>query len=129
MTEQRSITLTLGAGPVEMAVLSRVGASVAASMDLGIDRVTEAALVLEHIVDIARRRRSGVRINVVFTPVASGLDVRVGPIDPGFARDIIASPTSGSGALVARVVNGSHVETGDGGDDLVLAFRHPVPQA
>ncbi|HET7054478.1 MAG TPA: ATP-binding protein [Solirubrobacterales bacterium] len=104
-------------------VLARVVAALAARRDLSIDRVSDTLLVTDAIASAAPRRFSNGRVRLGLDERAGGIDLRLGPMDPGAAahiREDLEVPDVG-GSL-EKLADELTVEESDDGEYLVIRF-------
>jgi serine/threonine-protein kinase RsbW len=104
-------------------VLARVVSALAARRDLSIDRVSDAVLVTDAIASAAPERFSNGRVRLGFEERPAGIDLRLGPMDPGAAariREELEVPDVG-GSLEA-LADELAVEESDDGEYLVIRF-------
>jgi anti-sigma regulatory factor (Ser/Thr protein kinase) len=69
-------------------VLARVVAALAARRDLSVDRVSDAVLVTDAIAAAAPSRFTDGRVRLGFDEGDDGIELRLGPMEPGAAQDI-----------------------------------------
>jgi serine/threonine-protein kinase RsbW len=104
-------------------VLARVVAALAARRDLTIDRVSDAVLVTDAIAAAAPSRFADGRVRLGLDDGEGGIELRLGPMDPGAAKAIreeLEVPDVG-GSLEA-LADGLTVEESDDGEYLVIRF-------
>jgi anti-sigma regulatory factor (Ser/Thr protein kinase) len=104
-------------------VLARVVGALAARRDLSIDRVSDAVLVSDAIADAAPERFADGRVRLGLEERPAGIDLRLGPMEPGAAAEIrkdLEVPDLG-GSLEA-LVDELTVEKSDDGEYLIIRF-------
>jgi serine/threonine-protein kinase RsbW len=104
-------------------VLTRVVGALAARRDLSIDRVSDAVLVTDAIAAAAPSRFSDGRVRLGLEDREGGIELRLGPMDPGAADAIrreLELPDVG-GSLEA-LADDLAVSQSDGGEYLVIRF-------
>jgi serine/threonine-protein kinase RsbW len=104
-------------------VLARVVGALAARRDLPIDRVSDAVLVTDAIAVAAPERFADGRVRLGLDERAGGIDLRLGPMEPGAAtriREDLALPAVG-GSLEA-LADELTVEDYDDGEYLIIRF-------
>lgn len=69
-------------------VLARIVGAVAARRDLSVDRVSDAILVSDAIAGAAPDRFADGRVRLGLEECPAGIDLRLGPMEPGAADDI-----------------------------------------
>jgi hypothetical protein len=112
-------------------VLERLVMALAARVDLSVDRVADAQLVVEALVEtISRRSPDGV-LDVVLAAGPAGVDLSVGPLPAGGAAQVVAdSAVPGVGVVLDRLVDQWGVEPLDaGGEVLRLTIGPGTPAA
>lgn len=103
-------------------VLVRVVSALAARRDLSIDRVSDAILVSDAIAGAAPERFADGRVRLGLEERAAGIDLRLGPMEPGAAADIrrdLEVPDLGSLEALADELT---VEKSDDGEYLIIRF-------
>jgi hypothetical protein len=110
-------------------VLERVVMALAARVDLSVDRIADAQLVIEALVDTVGRRSPGGVLDVVLAAGPAGVDLSVGPLPPGTAAQMVAdSAVPGVGVVLDRLVDQWGVEPLDaGGEALRLTIGPGAP--
>lgn len=109
-------------------VLARVVGALAARRDLSVDRVSDAVLVTDAIAAAAPSRFADGRVRLGFGEPPEGIDLRLGPMEPGAAKQIreeLEVPEVG-GSLEA-LADELTVEESDGGEYLVIRFAAAPP--
>jgi serine/threonine-protein kinase RsbW len=104
-------------------VLARVVGALAARRDLSVDRVSDAVLVTDAIAVAAPNRFNDGRVKLGLDERADGIDLRLGPMEPGAAvliREDLEVPDVG-GSLEA-LADELAVEESDDGEYLVIRF-------
>jgi serine/threonine-protein kinase RsbW len=104
-------------------VLARVVGALAARRDLSVERVSDAVLVTDAIAAAAPNRFSDGRVKLGLDERADGIDLRLGPMEPGAAsiiREDLEVPDVG-GSLEA-LADELAVEESDDGEYLVIRF-------
>lgn len=100
-------------------VVRRLVAMVAAQADMTPDRITEALLVAELVVSNACEELLGDRLTVALSRLPDGLELRIGPLEPGGAEAALRKaevPVLGS--IVERLADRLWTEqTGPGGTE------------
>lgn len=95
-----AVTLTVAAGPYADAVLRRVTRAIATQAELPIDRVQDAALVADGILDCVAARRVVSRLRVD----GEAVELRVGPVDEDTGHRIVrGSSDVPLGAILRRL--------------------------
>jgi serine/threonine-protein kinase RsbW len=104
-------------------VLARVVGALAARRDLSVDRVSDVVLMTDAIAGAAPDRFSDGRVRLGLDERVGGIDLRLGPMEPGAAsriREELEVPDVG-GSLEALADELSVEESGDG-EYLVIRF-------
>jgi hypothetical protein len=104
-------------------VLARMVGALAARRDLSVDRVSDAVLVTDAIAAAAPTRFADGRVKLGLDDGENGIELRLGPMDPGAAKAIreeLEVPDVG-GSLEA-LADGLTVEESDDGEFLVIRF-------
>jgi serine/threonine-protein kinase RsbW len=104
-------------------VLARVVGALAARRDLSVDRVSDAVLVTDAIAAAAPERFADGRVRLGLDDAAQGIDLRLGPMEPGAAtriREDLAVPDVG-GSL-EMLTDELTVEESDDGEYLIIRF-------
>jgi serine/threonine-protein kinase RsbW len=104
-------------------VLARVVGALAARRDLSVDRVSDAVLVTDAIAAAAPNRFNDGRVKLGLDERSDGIDLRLGPMEPGAAsliREDLEVPDVG-GSLEA-LADELTVEESDDGEYLVIRF-------
>lgn len=104
-------------------VLARVVGALAARRDLSVDRVSDAVLVTDAIAAAAPARFADGRVRLGLDEREAGIELRLGPMDPGAAeriREELEVPDVG-GSLEA-LADELTVDQSDGGEYLVIRF-------
>jgi serine/threonine-protein kinase RsbW len=104
-------------------VLARVVGALAARRDLSVDRVSDAVLITDAIAVAAPERFSDGRVRLGLDERDGGIDLRLGPMEPGAAariREELEVPDVG-GTLEALADELTVEESGDG-EYLVIRF-------
>jgi serine/threonine-protein kinase RsbW len=104
-------------------VLARVVGALAARRDLSIDRVSDAVLVTDAIAAAAPERFADGRVRLGLDERAGGIDIRLGPMEPGAAtriREDLDLPDAG-GSL-ETLADELAVEENDDGEYLIIRF-------
>ncbi len=104
-------------------VLARVVGALAARRDLSVDRVSDAVLVTDAIAAAAPARFADGRVRLGLDERAGGIDLRLGPMEPGAAsriREELEVPDVG-GSLEA-LADELTVEESDDGEYLIIRF-------
>jgi serine/threonine-protein kinase RsbW len=115
--------MVIDRGELLAPVLSRVVGALAARRELSLDRVSDAVLVTDAIAAAAPSRFADGRVRLGLDDGGEGVDLRLGPLEPGVAAQIRAElelPEAGGSleALADELV----VEESDGGEYLVISF-------
>ncbi len=104
-------------------VLARVVGALAARRDLSVDRVSDAVLVTAAIAAAAPSRFADGRVQLGLDERAGGIDLRLGPMEPGAAtrirEDLEVPDVGGSLETLADELT---VEESDDGEYLVIRF-------
>lgn len=99
-------------------VLERLVMALAARIDLPIDRIADAQLVVETLVETVSRRTTDGVLDVALAAGPDGVDLSVGPLPAGGAAQVVAdSAIPGVGVVLDRLVNRWEVESLDSGDE------------
>jgi serine/threonine-protein kinase RsbW len=104
-------------------VLARVVGVLAARRDLSVDRVSDAVLVTDAIAGAAPERFSDGRVRLGFDERTDGIDLRLGPMEPGAAsriREDLQVPDVG-GSL-ETLADELAIEESDDGEYLIIRF-------
>jgi serine/threonine-protein kinase RsbW len=104
-------------------VLARVVGALAARRDLSVDRVSDAVLVTDAIAAAAPSRFTDGRVRLGLDDREGGIELRLGPMEPGAAQDIrrdLEVPDMG-GSLEA-LADELAVDQSDDGEYLVIRF-------
>jgi anti-sigma regulatory factor (Ser/Thr protein kinase) len=104
-------------------VLARVVGALAARRDLSVDRVSDAVLVTDAIAAAAPSRFAERRVRLGFGDREGGIELRLGPMQPGAAKEIreeLEVPDVG-GSLEA-LADELTVEESGGGEYLIIRF-------
>jgi len=104
-------------------VFARVVGALAARRDLSVDRVSDAVLVTDAIAVAAPERFADGRVRLGLDERAGGIDLRLGPMEPGAAtrirEDLEVPDVGGSLEMLADELT---VEESDDGEYLVIRF-------
>jgi serine/threonine-protein kinase RsbW len=109
-------------------VLARIVGALAARQDLSVDRVSDAVLVTDAIAVAAPSRFADGRVRLGLDDGSEGIDLRLGPMEPGAAeriREELDVPEVG-GSLEALADELTVEERGDG-EYLVIRFAAAPP--
>ena len=99
-------------------VLERLVIALAARVDLSVDRISDAQLVIETLVGTLRRRDGDGVLDVVLAAGPAGVDLSVGPLARGQAAQVVAdSAVPGVGVVLDRLVDQWGVEPLEGGGE------------
>lgn len=99
-----------GAQPAER-VIRRLVAVLAAQVDMPVDRTIEALLVAEMVARSSLRRLVGDRVRLRMSRTATGLELRVGPLEErGAEAAVKESEVPAIGSVVERLADGVQVE-------------------
>jgi serine/threonine-protein kinase RsbW len=104
-------------------VLARMVGALAARRDLSVDRVSDAVLVTDAIAAAAPTRFADGRVKLGLDDGESGIELRLGPMDPGAAKAIreeLEVPDVGGSLEV--LADDLAVEESDDGEYLVIRF-------
>ncbi len=104
-------------------VFARVVGALAARRDLSVDRVSDAVLVTDAIAAAAPERFADGRVRLGLDESAEGIDLRLGPMEPGAAtriREELEVPSVG-GSLETLADELTVEESGDG-EFLIIRF-------
>ncbi|HEX6228110.1 MAG TPA: ATP-binding protein [Solirubrobacterales bacterium] len=104
-------------------VLARVVGALAARRDLSVDRVSDAVLVTDAIAAAAPSRFADGRVRLGFEDGGDGIELLLGPMDPGAAqaiREELEVPDVG-GSLEA-LADELSVDQSDDGEYLIIRF-------
>lgn len=95
------VVLTVTAGPYADAILRRVTRAMATQADLPIDRVQDAALAADGILDCVVPTRVVSRLRVD----GNAIELRVGPVDSHIALEVVGGGASHSpiGVILRRL--------------------------
>ena len=104
-------------------VLARVVGALAARRDLSVDRVSDAVLVTDAIAVAAPSRFADGRVQLGLDERAGGIDLRLGPMEPGAAsrirEDLEVPDVGGSLEMLADELT---VEESGDGEYLIIRF-------
>jgi serine/threonine-protein kinase RsbW len=104
-------------------VLARVVGALAARRDLSVDRVSDAVLVTDAIAGAAPSRFANGRVQLGLDERDGGIDLRLGPMEPGAAtgirEDLEVPDIGGSLETLADELT---VEESDDGEYLIIRF-------
>jgi anti-sigma regulatory factor (Ser/Thr protein kinase) len=109
-------------------VLARIVGALAARRDLSVDRVSDAVLVTDAIAAAAPSRFSDGRVRLGLEDQEGGIELRLGPMEPGAAdqiREELKVPEVG-GSLEA-LVDELDVEGVEDGEYLLISFAAAAP--
>jgi serine/threonine-protein kinase RsbW len=104
-------------------VLARMVGALAARRDLSVDRVSDAVLVTDAIAAAAPTRFADGRVKLGLDDREGGIELRLGPMDPGAAKEIreeLEVPNVGGSLEV--LADDLTVEESDDGEYLVIRF-------
>jgi hypothetical protein len=108
------------------AVLERVAGALAARVDLPVDRLLDAQIVLEAVAAGAARHLRGGALTVRFGASPGAISMQVGPLSDGAAERLLAAGSvEGVGPVVERIVDGWSVERDGDGEHLFLSICSP----
>jgi hypothetical protein len=120
--------LTVRCGPLARPLASRLIMSIGAETDLPVDRVSEAAMIAESIVELCGDvTRDGV-VELTVRADERLLELRAGPLAPGGGRRLlVADAGRTSGGIVRALATQTAIRQGrDGAEVLVLTVgEHP----
>ncbi|HWH10821.1 MAG TPA: ATP-binding protein [Solirubrobacteraceae bacterium] len=120
----RQTTATLDVAPLSLArsVLSRPLTALAARARFSIDRLSDVQLVTDAIAAHAGRSLQGIRLKVVVATATRDLRLRIGPLLPGSATQLVGdSAVGGLQPLIEALADEVAVETD--GDSEILMLR------
>jgi len=104
-------------------VLARIVSALVARRELSIDRVSDAVLVSDAIAGAAPERFADGRVRLGLEERPAGIDLRLGPLEPGAAagirKDLEVPDVGGSLELLADELT---VEKSDDGEYLIIHF-------
>jgi serine/threonine-protein kinase RsbW len=104
-------------------VLARIVSALAARREFSIDRVSDAVLVSDAIAIAAPERFADGRVRLGLEECPSGIDLRLGPLEPGAAagirKDLEVPEIGGSLEALADELT---VEKSDDGEYLIIRF-------
>lgn len=104
-------------------VLARVVGALAARRDLSVDRVSDAVLVTDAIAAAAPERFADGRVRFGLDERAGGIDLRLGPMERGAAREIREElDVPDVGGSLESLADELSVEGCDDGEYLVIHF-------
>ncbi|MEX0972779.1 MAG: ATP-binding protein [Solirubrobacterales bacterium] len=104
-------------------VLARVVGALAARRDLSVDRVSDAVLVTDAIANAAPERFADGRVRLGLDERGGGIDLRLGPLDPGAASLIRADlDVPDVGGSLEKLADELTVEQSDDGEYLIIRF-------
>jgi hypothetical protein len=107
----------LAQGPLAAPVLARVVGILAARADCPIDRLDDALLVADAVAAKAATFADDGRVNVHVVAEVGSVELRVGPLRPDGASDLIASAAlPGIGNVLERVADVLEPEPAHNGD-------------
>jgi anti-sigma regulatory factor (Ser/Thr protein kinase) len=115
--------LTIGDPQLIAPVLGRVVAALAARHQIGVDRLSDAALFTDAISERAPDAFTDGHFSFTVSDDEEGVDLRVGPVPPGGGetlREGLSVPEVG-GSL-EKLADEIRVEKGDGGEYLLVRF-------
>ena len=117
--------LRVSVGPLTGPVVCRVVSMVAARADCPVDRLDDAMLLCDAIAAHAPGHVTNGHVGLTVAAGPAALELRVGPLASGGAKELIAeAEVPGVGNVLERVSDEMRVEQTDGGDDvLVLELR------
>jgi anti-sigma regulatory factor (Ser/Thr protein kinase) len=127
--EQERTEVIVDSSELLTPVLARIVSVLAARRDLSIDQVSDAVLVSDAIAGAAPDRFAGGRVRLGFEECSAGVDLRLGPLEPGAAagirKDLEVPDVGGSLEALADELA---VEQSDDGEYLVIRFAAaPAP--
>jgi serine/threonine-protein kinase RsbW len=118
VSDSNEATVGLARGPLAAPVLGRVVGILAARADCPIDRLDDALLVADAIAAKAASFASDGRVNVHIVAERGSVELRVGPLRPDGADDLIASAAlPGIGNVLERVADELEPQPSNNGDD------------
>ena len=123
-------TVGLASGPLVAPILGRVVGMLTARADCPIDRLDDALLVADAISAKAGSFSEDGRVNVSVIARVGSVELRVGPLLPGGAEELVASAAlPGVGNVLERVADVLEPQRNGSGDFLVvrLAFDAQGP--
>ena len=115
--------MVVGRSELLAPVLARVVGALAARRDLPIDRVSDAVLVTDAIAVAAPERFADGRVRLGLDESAGGIDLRLGPMEPGAAmriREDLELPDVGG--TLEKLADELTVEDYDDGEYLIIRF-------
>lgn len=111
------------------AVLERIAGALAARVDLPVDRLLDAQIVLEAVAAGAARRGAA-GLTVRFDAAPGTVAIRVGPLADGMAAAVLTDgAVPGVGPVVERMVDGWSIDRDGDGEHLRLVLGAPAGDA
>lgn len=111
------------------AVLERVAGALAARVDLPVDRLLDAQIVLEAVAAGAARHGRGEALIVRFGAAPGTVSIRVGPLAEGAAARLLEDGAVPQiGPVVERMVDGWSIDRDEGGEHLSLTVGTAAPR-
>ncbi|MCW2999280.1 MAG: hypothetical protein JWN65_2829 [Solirubrobacterales bacterium] len=120
--------LTVSCGPLARPLASRLVMSVGAETDLPVDRVSEAAMIAETVVELCGEVAPDGFVELTVRADERLLELRAGPLQPGGGQRLLGSDAgNGSGGVLRALATQAVVRQGrDGVEVLVLTVgEHP----
>jgi len=119
------VALDLARGPLGVAVARRVVSAVCAQAGLGVDRLTDAAILAETLAE-AGTQQDGGRLRIALLATRGAVTVEVGPLPEGGAGRLRAeSEVPGVGSVLERLADTLDIRATQDGDVVVLGFGEP----
>ena len=104
-------------------VLARMVAALAARRELSVERVSDAVLVTDAIADAVPSRFEDGRVKLGLRDAEDGIELRIGPMDPGAADRVRQDlDVPGLGGSLEVLADEMTVESSDDGDYLAIRF-------
>jgi serine/threonine-protein kinase RsbW len=109
-------------------VLARIVGALAARRDLSIDRMSDAVLVADAIAAAAPPRFTDGRVRLGLDDGGSGIQLRLGPMEPGGAEQIRADlQVPETGGSLESLIDELEVESSEDGEYLLISFAAAAP--
>jgi serine/threonine-protein kinase RsbW len=121
--------LTVGCGPMARPLAGRLLMSIGAETDLPLDRVQEAALVAETIVELCKDASADGTIELAVRADGGRIELRVGPLAPGGAQKLLgADALGGAGGVMRALASKTAVRQGRAGTEILVftVLAHPA---
>ncbi|MCW2959034.1 MAG: hypothetical protein JWP18_1837 [Solirubrobacterales bacterium] len=120
--------LTVGCGPLARELAGRLLMSMGAETTLPLDRVQEAALVAETIVELCDGASVDGSLELAVRADRDRLELRVGPLVPGGARRLLSADADGHvGGMMRALASQTVVRQGRAGAELLVLTISAYP--